>query len=150
MGSYAEGAGDALVAVKQPFNSAVGPTQHEFNSRQLYFADRGAKGYGVTDDSAAIQRACNEAPSGATISFGNGNYLFSNITLSKAVRIKGNGFQQGGTVFLNNSTTNPFFKATNTGNIKIDSFYAKTSITPTGGSWFQFTKCFRVEIESFS
>lgn len=81
VGSYAEGAGDALVAVKQPFSSAVGTTQHEFNSRQLYFADWGAKGDGVTDDSAAIQRACNEAPSGSTISFGNGNYLFSNITL---------------------------------------------------------------------
>jgi hypothetical protein len=149
VGSYAEGAGDALVAVKQPYGSAVGTTQHEFNSRQLYFADWGAKGDGVTDDSAAIQRACNEAPSGSTISFGNGTYLFSNITLPKAVRIKGNGFQQGGTVFLNNSATNPFFKATNTGNIKIDSFYAKPSVTPTGGSWFQFTKCFRVEIESF-
>lgn len=149
LASSQDGMGDALVAVKQPFISAVGTTQHEFNSRQLYFSDWGVKGDGVTDDTAAIQRACDEVPSGSTISFGNGNYLFSNITLTKAVRIKGIGFQQGATVFINNSAVNPFFKATGTGNIKIDSFYARPSVTPTGGSWFQFTKCYRVEIESF-
>lgn len=149
LASSADGKGDALITVKQPYSSTVPVTQHQFNARLLSFSDWGVKGDGVTDDTQSIQRALDEAPSGSTIRFDSGIYLFSNVTIRKAVRIIGNGFQQGGTVFLNNSATNPFFKATGTGNISIESFYARPSITPTGGSWFQFTKCFRVAIENF-
>lgn len=149
LASIEAGKGDSLIGVKQHYPSTIGTTQDEFNGRFFNFADWGVKGDGVTDDSAAIQAALNEIPAGSTISFNSGNYLFSNITLSKSVRITGSGYQQGGTVWINNSPTNPFFKATNKGNFKIDSFYAKPSVTPTGGSWFQFTKCFRISMDNF-
>lgn len=48
--SYADGAGDALIAVKQPFENSVGTTAHNKFAEIPSPADAGAKGDGLTND----------------------------------------------------------------------------------------------------
>lgn len=57
LASVADGAGDALIAVKQPLTGAVPRTQHDKNLEIISVKDFLAKGDGVTDDSAAFSAA---------------------------------------------------------------------------------------------
>ena len=68
LGSPADGAGDALVAVKQPFSGAAIRTQHEKNAEIISLTDFPVKGDGVSDDTDAINLAiASLGTSGGTI-----------------------------------------------------------------------------------
>lgn len=75
--------GDALIGVKQPFNSAVGRTQHSKNAETVSVKDFGAKGDGVTDDTTALTNAITEcARAGICLIWPVGKYRFSNIDVA--------------------------------------------------------------------
>lgn len=72
--------GDALVGVKAPLSGAVATTQHEHNSRRVSVRDFGAVGDGITDDTAALERAGQALASGMALEFEpNKTYLVSYI-----------------------------------------------------------------------
>lgn len=64
--------GDNLLTVKQPFTGSVVRTQHSKNTDFVSVKDFGAKGDGVTDDTAAIQAALD---SGKTVYIPEGIYI---------------------------------------------------------------------------
>lgn len=57
IGSQQDGAGDALVAVKQPFSGATVRTQHDKNAETVSLTDFSVAGDGSTDDTAGINAA---------------------------------------------------------------------------------------------
>lgn len=72
--------GDAMLGVKQVLPGATATTQHEVNSRRVYVEDFGAVGDGVTDDTAAIEKAGQALTSNMTLEFKpNKIYLVSYI-----------------------------------------------------------------------
>lgn len=66
--------------------------------------DFGAKGDGVTNDTAAIQLAVDvlEARGGGTLSFPDGDYSFTGITIKRPISLKGNS--PAATKFKNSGT----------------------------------------------
>lgn len=63
LSSPQDGAGDSLIAVKQPFAGSATRTQHEKNLDVVTVEDFGAVGNGVADDTAAIQAALSSGAS---------------------------------------------------------------------------------------
>jgi len=51
----------------------------------------GAKGDGVTDDTAAIQAAINACPAGGVVRFRQGTYKITGLTISKGITLQGTG-----------------------------------------------------------
>ncbi|MEI9754059.1 glycosyl hydrolase family 28-related protein [Enterobacter hormaechei] len=82
LASSADGKGDALVAVKQPLAGSVARTQHNLNADYVNVKDWGAKGDGVTDDTAAINAACSSLTGTSFITnfrrlyFPHGTYVY--------------------------------------------------------------------------
>lgn len=93
LASASDGAGDALIAVKQPITGSVSRTQHDFNADFISVKDFGAVGdwnsttQTGTDDTAAFQAAINAL--GATYRNGGkrviyiprGNYKITSLTI---------------------------------------------------------------------
>ncbi|MBA8562154.1 hypothetical protein HVV49_15385 [Citrobacter freundii] len=95
---YEDGAGDALVAVKQPISNSSKRTQHDKNFDRVSILDfLGVKGDGVTDCTAGIQFAANYSKlSGKAIHLPAGNYLTKD-SISVSV---GDHYSKNGVVFI--------------------------------------------------
>ncbi|WP_407212787.1 tail fiber/spike domain-containing protein [Enterobacter hormaechei] len=82
LASGADGNGDALITVKQPLPGSVVRTQHNLNADYVNVKDWGAKGDGVTDDTAAINAACSSLTGTSFITnfrrlyFPHGTYVY--------------------------------------------------------------------------
>lgn len=74
--------GDALQVVKQPYPNTASRTQHFLNADYVNVKDWGAKGDGVTDDTAAIDAACSSLTGTSFITnfrrlyFPHGTYVY--------------------------------------------------------------------------
>ncbi|WP_232081596.1 glycoside hydrolase family 55 protein, partial [Citrobacter rodentium] len=83
LASSEDGKGDALIAVKQPYSDTVARTQHDLNTDYVNVKDWGAKGDGVTDDTAAIDAACAALTESSFITnfrrlyFPHGTYIYN-------------------------------------------------------------------------
>lgn len=76
--------GDALIAIKQPYNGSFARTQHSKNMDIISVKDFGATGDGVTDDTSAIQYAFDAAHSaGLKLYFPAGVYQVSSTLTAK-------------------------------------------------------------------
>ena len=77
----------STVSFLQAGTGAVTRTMQSKERDIVSVKDFGAKGDGVTDDTAAIQAAVNYAKSGFTLDFGNGTYFCGNITSANGTKI---------------------------------------------------------------
>lgn len=100
---YEDGAGDALVAVKQPISNSSKRTQHDKNFDRISILDfanaagLNIAGDGVADCTAAIQAAANYSKaSGKAIYFPAGNYLIKD-SISIPV---GDHYSKNGVAFI--------------------------------------------------
>lgn len=121
LGSPADGAGDSLVAVKQPSASSAIRNQHEKNLESISVKDFGAKGDNSTDDTSAFQAAATWAANqlyGAEITVPRGRYTLSAaITWNGAnsnVSWRGEGVQASLLQWTSGSTTQGFAAGTTT------------------------------------
>lgn len=80
--------GDGMIAVKQPFTSSVARTQHDKNKESVSVLDFGAKGDGVTDDSAAFTAAL-AASNHVIVPFTSAGYVIANVDINDGKRIIG-------------------------------------------------------------
>lgn len=144
VGSYAEGAGDALVAVKQPFPTAAERTQHQKNSETISITDWGSIS---TLDAATIQRAMNEVPSGSNMRFPAGTYTFSGVTLPPSILIEGDGIYESGTKFINDSATEPFFKGSGNASMGFSRIQLVAGPKRTGGAFIDLQNATRIKFE---
>jgi hypothetical protein len=100
--------GSSLVGYTQGGTGAATTTVQAKLRQMVSVMDFGAVGNGTTDDTVAIQAAITATPEGGTLIFPTPTscYLFSSLTISKAIQIIGNGFH---------SQTNGFFGDANWG-----------------------------------
>ncbi|TVY47632.1 Glucan 1,3-beta-glucosidase [Lachnellula occidentalis] len=81
----------------------------------------GAKGDGVTDDTAAIQALFNSAGSGDVVYFDHGAYVVTDtVTVPKNIRITGEIWPMimaGGTAFSNQASPKPVFQVGQAGDV---------------------------------
>lgn len=132
LASAADGMGDSLVAVKQPFTGASSRTQHDKNLDIVSVKDFGAVGDGVSDDTSAIQSAINAlTPAGGRLYLPKGAYKITaelsitNIPIEifgdgmYATRIEQVTANANGIHFVSNTTNN----APSTDNLLINSLH---------------------------
>lgn len=146
----------------------------EFQQRGLNVKDFGAKGDGVTDDTAAIQSAINASPSGGTIIFPEGKYCVSHtISIQNVPSLVIDGMSsqrntkiawtgsQNGTIFdcvdeiflhFNNLEFNGIWNGTRTANhaIKLRTLNASTYKTYISNCYFYGFADAAVQIGDYS
>lgn len=101
LSSAQDGAGDALVAVKQPFNGSAVRTQHDKNFDTINLRDGfGVDGTGSTNSTQAIQNVLNSLGlKGGVVNIGNGDrFLCDSLTVPQNVTINGSSFAPGETI----------------------------------------------------
>lgn len=150
LASTATNKGSSLIGFKGPLADEVPVTLKIFADPTYLLSRWNPAGDGVTDDSAAIQKAINAMPDVGTLIFDKPSYAVSNVTISKGVTLLGSDFSQSGVHLINNHATNPTFKALSINNIKIDGFYFDSSVTRTSSStgYLDFTTCHRVTVQN--
>jgi len=109
------------------FNTAVRMVREGGDPSVYDVQAYGAAGDGVTDDTTACQGAVNTAPPGATVYFPSGSYSITALTVTKRLRIMGDGPERsklvaragavGPLVDLNPVTADNFYALAN---LKID------------------------------
>lgn len=119
LANLSESGGSALVGFLQAGTGAVATTVQAKLRETVSVKDFGAKGDGVTDDTAAIQNAVNACSAGSTLLFPLGIYLISStITIATAsVMLKGVSNPEYSTVptIKMSSGSNFMFDCTNAG-----------------------------------
>lgn len=142
--------GASLIGYKGSLANEVPTTLKVFLDQSYLVSRWGAVGDGVTDDSAAIQRAINAMPDVGSLIFDKPAYVLNNVTLTKGVKLVGSEFSQSGVRLINNHATNPTFKATDINNIQIDGFYFDKSVNRTSSTtgYLDFTTCHRVTVQN--
>jgi len=99
-------AGD-LMQITEGATGAVKDISPFSTQRFVNVLDQGAKGDGVTDDTAAINSAINSltsAPNGGTVFFPRGTYLCADVDVKTGVFLEGVG--QGSILMASGNTTN--------------------------------------------
>lgn len=131
-------------------NNVQGAIQQVVDSIAVSPMDFGADKTGVADSSTAIQAAHDSLPaSGGEIYFPPGTYKFSGIIITKSVSIRCAGGFNGGVIWTNPTPTTPFFSATSISAFLASGFHATSSVTRTGGKYFDLTTINRVSITEF-
>lgn len=94
LASSQDGAGDALIAVKQPYAGSTTITQHDQNKTYVSVLNFGAKGDGVTDDTTAFQAAFDSGCLLIRIPSTNYSYrLTSTLVVKNSITIIGDGVE---------------------------------------------------------
>nr|ELR5132909.1 phosphodiester glycosidase family protein [Providencia rettgeri] len=91
LSSHKDGAGDSLIAIKQPFLGAKQRTQHDKNAENLSLCDFGVIGDGMHDDSEALQRYINASNFDIFVPRDMTLYISENITSDDKIKIHGGG-----------------------------------------------------------
>ncbi|EJS4078447.1 hypothetical protein N1015_002032 [Escherichia coli] len=113
LSSDADGQGDALIAVKQPYPNAKVRTQHDKNAETVSVTDFGAVGDGVTDDAPAIQAALDSGAGTVYFPDGVANRIYcihstlripsdTNVYIPPSVTVK-RGLASVNAMFINSS-----------------------------------------------
>ena len=129
--------------------STTSRTLSERFSDTVNVKDFGAVGDGVTDDTAAIQAAINSIAVFGTVVFPSGQFKFAGVNITKAISVRGTGYQNGATRFINPTVSTPFFSVSSTSGVSISNFMAISSVVRTGGSYFTFENVSRAKMCDF-
>ncbi len=77
------------------------------------------------------------------------DYTFSGVVVNKPITLIGAGSFDGAVTLTNPTADEPFFDFQNASGISISGFKATSSVARTGGAYFKFTNCNRVDLSKF-
>lgn len=132
--------GDALVGVKRTTTGAIATTGHSWLEQQAFNvkSDFGAVGDNSTDDTAAIQAACNAISSGGIIYFPPGTYKVTGaITISAGGRLVGAG--RALSIIATTSGTANVFTVSATAAVSFEKLQITSGVVRSAGAGIQFT-----------
>lgn len=110
LSSASTAAGDALIAVKQPFSSSAQRTQHSKNADILDAADWGIEANSTQDQTLKFGLMISEA-AGRKVRIGKGSYV-ANISATNNISLVGDGFNDV-TIKRPANSVSPYFVAFN-------------------------------------
>jgi len=106
--------GDALIGFKQSGAGAVGRTVHDKLGEIVSVKDFGAKGDGVSDDTAAIQAAINSLPNGGIVYMPPGDYKVSaTLLVHNGITLQGSGLNKYTSRLVPTAAVNTVIKSAN-------------------------------------